>query len=297
MDYTQFLTDLYKNELGRSPDPEGLSGWTNVLASGQMTPEQVAAQISGSNEGVIYDAYKRELGRAPDAAGMKSWSEAISAGRTTPSEIGSWLQRSDEYGQLGVNQYGDLIRQQYQEELGRAPDQPGLLDWGRALRSGRATPDTLGSYFTNSNERYIKDLYKNYLGRDMDAGAADWHRGLEEGRFTREDVLRGILNSPEYKVKQSGGQTSGIANESYFSPQVGTVSAFTNYSPMRAMPDPRSQPFGFLYDTIQQRLGNNASLPNGLLGLQSLAQSSALGQPASSGLLNGSIPATTGVVP
>jgi hypothetical protein len=56
MDYTQFLTDLYRNVFGRDPDPGGFAWNLNLLQTGQVDPSTMAADFSNSAEALQYQA-------------------------------------------------------------------------------------------------------------------------------------------------------------------------------------------------------------------------------------------------
>lgn len=212
----------------------------------------------------LNDLYLQELNRAPDAVGMQGWSQALLSGQYTPDQVRDMFRQSTEYGKAATDQYGEQLSKYYQDELGRAPEQAGLEGWARALRSGQYNINQIPGLLDASDEGYVVNLYQDLLGRGMDDAAYGWVRGLQSGQYTRDQVRSMIENSDEYFNKKTdplagGSKTTdpGNPNIGYKSPQVGVVTAFTDYSPMKPMPDPRSQPFGFLYDTIEQRLGKN----------------------------------------
>ena len=49
-----FLTDAYRNNLGRDADTEGFDYWANELKSGKMDRDQVYSAIKGSKEAEEY---------------------------------------------------------------------------------------------------------------------------------------------------------------------------------------------------------------------------------------------------
>lgn len=75
------VTQLYAEQLGRAPDPEGAAFWASQLAGG-ATPEQVRGEIARSLEGqnlltqAITSAYRQELGRNPEQEGYQYWQSA-----------------------------------------------------------------------------------------------------------------------------------------------------------------------------------------------------------------------------
>ena len=164
VDYTQYVADLYRNELGRSGDQADIDAWVNAIASGGLSQQQVADMIERSPEGVNYDVnrlYQTELGRAPDAEGAKSWGDALSSGNLSDEEMLNRIRLSQEYAQPAIDQYGGLLGDTYRREVGRDPDAGGLAQWAAALRSGGVKESDLGNLFSNTSEGYVFDLYNS----------------------------------------------------------------------------------------------------------------------------------------
>lgn len=274
VDYNQYVADLYRNELGRDPgDDPGYNAWVNALASGGLTQQQVADQIERSQEGVAYDVnrvYGSELGRAPDAGGAQSWGDALASGAISDDEFLNRVRQSGEYGTSALQQYQDLINQTYMQEVGRTPDAGGAAQWAAALKSGAIKPEQLSGLFSNTSEGWVYDQYGNLFKRAPDDAAKAWVDALEKGALTREQVLERLMASPEYAKlnpqKPGVVPVPGAAGSGGFS---GNVTAYQNYAPMKPLADPRSQTFGFLYDTINQRLGRDVT-PRGLLDVNNI---------------------------
>lgn len=251
--------NTYQTQLGRAPDAEGLAYWTNDIASGNYTAADVAKAIGASYEGAKYDVnnyYNSELSRNPDPQ-SSYWLNKLMSGSMTEQEFQTALRYSPEYVKLALDQYGDILNKTYQDELGRDPDQAGLEYWARQLRSGAMKEGDLSAAFSYAPEGFINDIYMQNLGRRPDAeGLKYWMDAIESGRMTREEVANAIKKSEE--GVSNNPANIGKPNTTYNSPY-GPVSVFSNYSKMRSLPDAKSQPFGFLYDTINERLGYDAS--------------------------------------
>jgi len=278
VDYNQYVADLYRNELGRDPDQEGLSAWVGALSSGGLTPQQVADQIERSQEGVNYDlsrVYQSDLGRAPDEAGIQSWGQALQSGALSDDQFQQMVRQSPEYSAASVAQYQDLLNKIYQQEVGRSPDAGGAAQWAAALRSGSIKPEQLPGMFSNTNEGWVFDQYASLFGRQPDASERAWVDALENKSMTREQVLAQLMTGPEYQKANPGKagviplNIPGVINSAAMGGFPGYVSANQSYAPMNKLADPRSQTFGFLYDTINQRLGRDVA-PKGLLDVDSI---------------------------
>lgn len=272
VDYNQYVADLYRNELGRDPgDDPGYNAWVSALSSGGLTPQQVADQIERSSEGVNYDlsrVYQSELGRAPDEGGIQSWGQALQSGALSDDQFQQMVRQSPEYGTAAVSEYQDLLNKIYQQEVGRTPDAGGAAQWAAALKSGAIKPEQLPGLFSNTNEGWVYDQYADVFGRQPDPAARAWVDALEKGALTREQVMAQLMASPEY-VKANPTKPGAVPVPGAPAGSPGYVSAYQNYAPMKPLADPRSQTFGFLYDTINQRLGRDVT-PKGLLDVDSI---------------------------
>ena len=77
MDYSSFLSGVYRDQLGREPDAAGAAFYLDALSSGKLTQDQVLGQINQSREGQAFDkqsitsAYRADLGRNPEPEGMQ----------------------------------------------------------------------------------------------------------------------------------------------------------------------------------------------------------------------------------
>lgn len=92
-----FVTSLYSDCLGRSPDPAGLNDWCAKLSSGQISgkqcaygfffsPEFIAKANAWDDTTFINAYYKVFLNRASDAGGFSYWAGQI-AGTTNDISI------------------------------------------------------------------------------------------------------------------------------------------------------------------------------------------------------------------
>jgi hypothetical protein len=127
------ITEMYRDVLGRDPDPSGLAFWLDRLANGARTqdvgaqfyssPEYVEA--SGSTDGWLGRLYRALLDREPDSSGLAYWRNRLAA-RTSPYEVTSLFYSSPESRDGRVD---DLYRQ----ILGRAPEPGGQAFWADQL--------------------------------------------------------------------------------------------------------------------------------------------------------------------
>ena len=173
LDDAGFVTLLYGNVLGRSPDAQGLANWTARLDAG-MSRAEVVLGFSQSGE-LIKDT------RAEAAAFARDHADAT---------------------------WGDDVFRLYQATLDRAPDASGYANWSGRLADGMAYADA-ASGFVNSaefratygaldNEGFVTTLYENVLDRAPDAnGLTNWTARLEDG-MSRVAVVEGFAQSVEF---------------------------------------------------------------------------------------------------
>lgn len=175
LDDAGFVSQLYRNALGREVDASGLAYWRGQLAAGQ-TRGDVLLGLSESSENV------------------SRTSAAISSGVWTPNTA-----------TVEVVRY-------YETVFGRAPDAGGLTYWIGARQNG-VTSEQLAQSLTGSaeftarygslsNQEFVSQLYQNALGRSGDAGGVTfWTRALDTGGQTRAGVVASFANSAEMTAK------------------------------------------------------------------------------------------------
>lgn len=86
---TAFVARCYREALLREADTDGLNGWSNILLSGQETPQQVArgfvfsAEVAGQNlnDGDFVELlYRLCMGRECDEEGYAAWCRVLANG-------------------------------------------------------------------------------------------------------------------------------------------------------------------------------------------------------------------------
>jgi hypothetical protein len=93
-----YLSGLYADVLGRTPDPDGLAAWQSA-AQGGLSQEALADGFLHSREEhlqVVDRYYTDYLGRAGEPAGVAGWVEALEAG-LDPAQVAQAFLASDEF--------------------------------------------------------------------------------------------------------------------------------------------------------------------------------------------------------
>jgi hypothetical protein len=95
----KIVTTLYKDQVGRAPDAEGLKFWSDALKNGQSVAD-VTKGINQSIEGQNFDTqyitslYRQNLARNPEQAGYQYWLSEAQAAGYTPKEIEAMLKQA-----------------------------------------------------------------------------------------------------------------------------------------------------------------------------------------------------------
>jgi virginiamycin B lyase len=196
-----YVTALYHDLLGRTPDDGGLNYWTQLLNTG-TTREQVALAIWQSAEHFTLEVntyYQTFLHRAADAGGLAYWVGALQAGADETTIIQGFL-TSSEYLQAHPDNIG-YINALYSDLLGRPADSAGFTYWTNLLNSGTSRVQVAhGFVHSGEYEGHLLDLlYSTYLHRAADSGGASiWYNALQAGTQTYTQVAINFLASDEY---------------------------------------------------------------------------------------------------
>jgi hypothetical protein len=99
---------VYREELGREPDPSGAAIYTRALRDRGWTEGQLRAELHASAEGrafavraIVTRAYRDILDREPDAEGMANYSKRMLSQGWNEERVRDALRRSDEFRQRG----------------------------------------------------------------------------------------------------------------------------------------------------------------------------------------------------
>lgn len=185
----QYVIDLYREILGREPDPVGLAHNLGLLQSGAISASDLAGAFAGSQEAQtsptaspsepsflssepsisdaqakaqVADLYKNILGRSPDA-GAKDWENLLLAGYDI-SEVARQIGGSQEAQSKAVanispeirandpKNFAGTITQLYTSALGRTPDAASLEANINLLNRDPDAFGWLANYVTTSPE-------------------------------------------------------------------------------------------------------------------------------------------------
>jgi hypothetical protein len=188
---TAEVTQIYRDVLGRNPDPGGLATFSAELAGGASLAtvrQQLAASPEAQND--VNALYRQVLGRDADPGGLATYTGLLADGSSLAA-VQLILAQSPE----AQNDIAAL----YQDLLGRAPDGGELVTFVAALAGGTSLAAVRG-LFAHSPEAAndLAQLFQGILGRPP--GAAEL--------VGMEDLLAG---SATQQTLQSALQANGSA--------------------------------------------------------------------------------------
>ncbi|GJE66800.1 hypothetical protein LNAOJCKE_4022 [Methylorubrum aminovorans] len=221
---------LYDAALDRFPDTAGFQPWVNVLQGGASLNSVASGFIQSTefqtnygslnNNDFVNLLYINVLNRPADAS-AQSWVNLLNNGASRESVLVGFSESPENQAQTALASQGwsstvlhnaeySQVFRLYDATLSRAPDPTGFEGWVNALSSGSSLAD-IASGFTNSieftstygsltNSQFVTLLYNNVLNRPPEAaGLNAWVNLLESGA-SRESVLLGFSESPEFKA-------------------------------------------------------------------------------------------------
>jgi hypothetical protein len=220
----QYVQQLYRNVLGREPDPEGLAGWTNALTAGASRGD-VLVGFSESEEFKKLMSYDVEvlrttvllLSRLPGGASLASWVEFLKGEDQTKVFL-----ESDEFAGLHSGAMDDsaFVRLVYSGFLRRTADSGELALWTPLLGNAEISRDQLVFELiqTDEYEKVVAPVFGFYagaLGRPPDASGLDnWASALRTG-LTLADLAKGFAYSPEFMERTANLDNTQFVQQLY----------------------------------------------------------------------------------
>ncbi|MEI3238988.1 MAG: DUF4214 domain-containing protein [Lachnospiraceae bacterium] len=232
---TSFVVRLYREVLGRSYDPNGLTNWVTGLLNKTIKGSECAWGFLNSDEfikknvsdseflDILYNVF---FDRGADTSGKQAWQKVLDSGLSRQHVV-SGFAGSQEYLKLcasyGIEAAPEVIRstenrdqnqdltalvmRYYTYALGRKPLARDLNDWtGRLMSKSISGTDLTLGFFTcdeyanrgRSNSEFVSDVYLAMLGRSVDApGLNNWISLLNSGT-SRRAVCTMLADSQEF---------------------------------------------------------------------------------------------------
>lgn len=207
-------------ELRRYARLMGKYEWTEADVRRDLAERSDYQRYSSSGgtppEVVIRRAYRDILGRQPDAEGLRHYEGRMLKEGWTEQDIRESLRNSPEYSTHGRQQESAdrIVRQAYQQILGRDPDAEGLRDYRQAIVEDGWEEHDVRQALSRSRERQqnrgtiddaqatemVRRTYRSVLKREPDAaGLREYKARILQDRWTEEQLAKVLRESPEYR--------------------------------------------------------------------------------------------------
>jgi hypothetical protein len=201
--YVAYVTQLYKDVLGRPVEQTALEGWLKGLENG-MTAFQLASAIwvcpehCGLQVDHYYQAY---LNRSASPQERASWVDALTTGMLTDADAVLVFLTSPEYsGEHASNQA--FITALYNDVLLRPGSNDEVALWQGLLDSGTLSRDAVAAQFVSAPEAVDVDmngLYRTFLRRSAaESELQSWLSALASGQVDWDTAAALVLSSGEY---------------------------------------------------------------------------------------------------
>jgi hypothetical protein len=131
-----WVVGVYRDLLGRDPDPAGLQSWLHALQSG-MPPFSIAYGFAASVEretNRIMADYRNFLARDPEPGTVPIWLNALVHGASNEAVVAGFVGSTEYFVKHYSNVY-DWVFAAYQDTFGRPPDKDGRDHWIEILGS------------------------------------------------------------------------------------------------------------------------------------------------------------------
>lgn len=228
-----FVERMYNIVLGREAEADGLEYWAYDLANYQvdgaglargfvLSPEFMNKDIS--DEEFVEILYLTFMDREGEADGISYWTKQLEDGITRVMVLVGFV-NSPEFSDIcdrydiargtmqgdGTVLYNkgvrDFVERMYVKALERDGETQGIEYWTNCLLLGQVTPEQVAKDYFHSpeyldknttDEKYVEALYQTFMDREAEAeGKAYWIEKLENS-VSRDTVLEGFSNSPEF---------------------------------------------------------------------------------------------------
>jgi cytochrome c peroxidase len=164
--------------------------------------------IFANNRLFVAQQYRDFLSREADVVGANFWLTQFAAGASRQTMVESFLAADEFQGSAGA------VSRLYIAVFRRLPDTAGLAFWFNAFTTNPTpqnlqliatrfaeSPEFLAIYGNLGNADFVAEMYRNILGRNLDAtGAAFWRGQLNAG-VSRGQVLLAFTESAEYRAR------------------------------------------------------------------------------------------------
>jgi len=188
-----------------------IPGATMVVAVLLVSVTAGPARASDRDERVIIEAFEDILDREPSDRELDRYLDRMEDDGWTERDVREDL-RERRHGRDRHEDPDEIVRDAYEDVLGRAPDAKGLRlyrshiiedDWtARDVRKALRESPEHERRESEAADELVRRAYEDVLGRAPDArGLASYREKVLDEGWDERDIRRALRESPEYRKK------------------------------------------------------------------------------------------------
>ncbi|WP_336488157.1 DUF4214 domain-containing protein [Methylobacterium nigriterrae] len=211
MDTTSFLTNLYQNLLGRSPDTAGLAYWSNALNSGAMSRADVLIGLTASTEGATTNSdsvlFSTVSGAGQDHTPhnfdvIPDGSQTVSGGAGF-DVVNFGGNKAEFTTSLDVDRVTVFNAQTASTTTMDHVDYVKFGDGSVLINAA------------NADQAVIARMYDALLNRSADSAGLQYWWNQNESGTSLHDIAHSFLNSPEFQASSSNLSNTAFIDQLY----------------------------------------------------------------------------------
>jgi hypothetical protein len=206
----RFVSELYRDILGRAVDASSLGFWSAELDAGTSRTTVAAQIVAAADAGelshqIIENAFQTYLHRAADAAALTYFGGLLATGTSVEQLTADILSSNEYFAVRGGGADAGFLNAVYQDLLGR-PIDPGAqttLVQFMLLGGSRQQVVSLVMQSAEYDGLFVEQSFTTYLHRPADSGAITVFSAQLAAGASQDQVLSEILGSNEYFAQVS----------------------------------------------------------------------------------------------
>ena len=198
-----YVTQLYRDLLGRAPDQPGLNSFSTALEQNTLTRMQVVQAMMTSDEGRTHEVqnlFQTYLSRAADSVGLDLSLSFLKAGGTLQNVRAAILGSSEYFQNRSGSSNNGFLTAVYRDTLGRAVDPVGQSLGSQALNAGldrvKVAQVVLNS--PEGEQFLVQGYYTQLLRRTADSVGMNASIAALASGASEEKIIIAIAVSDEY---------------------------------------------------------------------------------------------------
>jgi ELWxxDGT repeat protein len=197
-----FIAQLYRDLLGRDVDAPTLSGWSQLIDSGQLQRGDLAGAVVTSVEyrgDLVNGYYQHYLGRTADAGGLNTFVNALGTG-ATDQQVQAFLIGSPEFYANSGGTNNGFLSNLFLDVLGRPIDAGALTAFNDQLNAGTSRSAVATEVLTSSEaySKLVNGWFVSYLRRPADSTGLNAYVSALQSGTRDEAIIAQITGSAEY---------------------------------------------------------------------------------------------------